>query len=83
MGCKVKAKINQKGKRLNGVVHIYNWLGKRNTYHFKGFVENGNITAAHHQGHTFRGRVTSQGTIIGVLRTRKGRRVPVEVSLRR
>lgn len=75
-GASLKAHVNQKGSQISGVANIYPPFGKKMTYHFSGTVNGTKIVASHFQGHSFSGRLTAPGVIQGVVRTKKGRRIP-------
>ena len=77
MGAKLKAHVEQNGNQINGVAHVYPLFGKKLTYHFSGKVNGSEIYAAHHQGHSFRGRLNSRGLIEGVVRTKQGHKVGI------
>jgi hypothetical protein len=79
VGASVKGRIERKGERLKGVIHVDQWLGDANTYHFKGRVSGRTITVRHDSGHSFQGRATRGGFIAGVLTTKKGLRIPVKI----
>ncbi len=82
LGTRVRLEINHKGKNLNGVVKIYRFFGKKDTYHFNGKVENRRVVASHSSGHVFRGHVTPDGRLVGTLTTKTGLRVPIDESFR-
>jgi len=72
MGSVIKAQVQQTGKTISGVAHIYNPFGHRDTYHFSGNIENGRVNAQHHDGHNFSGNLTHDGQIVGTVKTRGG-----------
>ncbi len=74
----MEAKVNQKGKKTDGGAHVYGWFGQKDTYHFKGVIDEGKITASHYSGHSFRGTLTSRGSVTGVVRTKKGLKISVQ-----
>ena len=77
MGAKLKANVDQKGAKINGVAYVYPLFGKKTTYHFSGSVKGGRIVASHHQDHSFSGSVNRQGLLQGVVRTRKGQKISI------
>jgi hypothetical protein len=77
MGSKIKVQARQEGGAIKGVAHVHSVLGAKDTYHFTGVVNKGKIRASHHSGHSFSGKLTSDGRLIGVLRTKGGKRVAV------
>lgn len=82
MGAKLKAHITQKGDKINGVAFIYPLFGKKMTYHFSGTINGVDVFAAHHQGHSFRGKLTPRGTLEGVVYTRQGHKLAVSARRR-
>jgi hypothetical protein len=82
MGSRIEAEIAQSGKLLNGVAYVFDAVGNKNTYHFKGAVENGKIAVQHSNGHVFNGSVTPSGRLVGVLRTKNGHRVNIDAEKR-
>ncbi|MFC1834400.1 hypothetical protein ACFL2Q_06665 [Thermodesulfobacteriota bacterium] len=69
-----------KADRISGVARIVvPFSRKKLRYHFKGRIRGNRIVARHHQGHVFRGRLFPNGGVKGVLRTRKGVKVPISV----
>ncbi|MBM4326533.1 MAG: hypothetical protein FJ118_05135 [Deltaproteobacteria bacterium] len=77
MGHKIEANVNQQGSKISGVAYVYDPFGKKDQYHFTGSVSNGQIVASHHQGHFFNGKLTPEGRIVGVIKTRGGHRFDV------
>jgi len=82
MGAKVVVRVDQKGSAISGVAYVYSPLGKKDTYHFQGQIAGSNVQAVHHSGHMFTGRIEDDGGVSGVLRTKKGHRIPVHASRR-
>jgi hypothetical protein len=52
--------------------------GKEDTYHYTGTIQGANFQVSHHSGHSFRGRLTNDGRIVGELHTKEGRSFPIE-----
>lgn len=82
MGSRIEAKIGQKGDKVSGVAHIFDPMGKKDTYHFQGHVRGSNIQASHTDGHVFSGSLTRDGRLVGSLRTASGRSVAIAASKR-
>lgn len=82
MGAKVVVRVDQRGSAISGVAYVYSPLGKKDTYHFQGQIAGNSVQAAHHSGHMFTGRIEDDGGVSGVLRTKKGHRIPVHASKR-
>lgn len=79
MGVQVKGMVQRKLNDIKGVLHIYQPLGKKLTYHFTGTVEGDQVRASHTDGHVFQGRITDDRKVEGLLTTKKGHRIPVKV----
>lgn len=79
MGVKVKGKVQRKLNDIKGVLHIYQPLGKKLTYHFTGTVEGDKVLASHTDGHMFQGRITDERKVEGILTTKTGHRIPLKV----
>lgn len=79
MGHRIKAQAVQQGENLSGVAYLYDLFGNRSTWHFKGFVKGNKVVAAHHEGHVFKGDVTPDGRLVGVLNTNNGHQIPIDV----
>jgi len=77
MGHKIEANVNQHGSKISGVAYVYAPFGKKDQYHFTGSVNNGQIVASHHEGHLFNGKLTPEGRIVGIIKTRGGHRFDV------
>ncbi|MFH1090412.1 MAG: hypothetical protein V1742_02465 [Pseudomonadota bacterium] len=77
---KVYADMEQRGDQIKGVAYVHQPWGKVDVYHFQGWVRNGQVTASHFTGHVFKGVVTPEGTVAGVLTTAKGYNLKVEAS---
>jgi hypothetical protein len=78
-GAVIEATLNQRGEAIDGVVYVRNPGGKKDTYHFKGSVSGNTVSLAHHSGHRFAGTVTNNGQIQGVVTTRGGSQVPLQM----
>jgi len=79
MGVKVKGMVQRKLNDIKGVLHIYQPMGKKLTYHFTGMVEGNKVQASHTDGHVFQGRITDERKVEGVLTTKTGHRIPLKV----
>lgn len=77
MGSKIKAQVQQEGQSIQGVAHVYTLLGTKDTYHFTGNVHKGKVSAGHYSGHVFSGNLTREGRLVGVLKTKGGKRISV------
>jgi hypothetical protein len=82
MGATVDANLQQQGNSVNGVAYVRAPGGKKGTYHFKGNVSGASITAAHHSGHRFSGTIRDYDRISGVITTRGGQSMPVQLTRR-
>lgn len=78
-GHRIKAQTLQQGSNLSGVAYLYDLFGNRSTYHFKGLVNGNKVVASHNDGHVFKGDVTPDGRLVGVLRTSSGHKIPIDV----
>ncbi|MFH1118088.1 MAG: hypothetical protein V1792_29555 [Pseudomonadota bacterium] len=81
MGARVKGTIERRGDDLRGVVYVYPPLGKKNTYHFTGKVQGNGVAAWHHSGHSFQGEIVGGRRVVGVVTSRQGTRIPLDVPL--
>lgn len=79
MGVKVKGMVQRKLNDIKGVLHIYQPMGKKLTYHFTGIVDGNKVQASHTDGHVFQGRITDERKVEGVLTTKAGHRIPLKV----
>jgi hypothetical protein len=79
MGHQVKAVAEQNGKNIKGVAYLYDPIGHKSTWHFKGMISGDNIQAAHHSGHRFTGKIVSSGKMSGILETSNGFRIPLDI----
>lgn len=79
LGHRITAEALQQGENLSGVAYLYDFLGNRSTWHFKGFVKGNKVVASHHTGHVFNGDVTPDGRLVGVLSTNNGYKIPIDV----
>lgn len=79
MGVKVKGMVQRRLSDIKGVLHIYQPLGKKLTYHFTGTVQGDRVQASHTDGHVFQGRITDERKVEGVLTTKAGHRIPLKV----
>jgi hypothetical protein len=82
MGIKVKGTVERLGRKLRGVVYVYRPFGAKDTYHFTGKIRGDRITASHGGGHRFEGRVAGDGRLMGVLTTKGGLSLPINVPFR-
>ena len=81
LGSRLKLTAKQSGSSLSGVLTIHGPGGGDETYHFQGTVgEDGNVSAFHHSGHRFVGKVLPSGGVSGVLTTNGGARIPFDFS---
>lgn len=77
MGARVMVHVDQVGQAISGVAYVYSPLGRKNTYHFQGSIKGRQVQAAHYSGHRFTGNIRDDGAVAGVLRTKRGHRIPV------
>jgi len=76
---KIIAHVKHEGDFLSGVVTIYEILGEDLTYHFAGTLKEDKVEVSHHEGHVFRGKILSNGKITGLLTTKTGVRIKIEL----
>ena len=76
---RISAEVHHDGEAISGVVTVHQLSGENSTYHFSGTMQNGVIVASHRDGYVFRGRLVSQGKIQGVLTTKRGMLISLEV----
>ncbi|MBP7828770.1 MAG: hypothetical protein KA248_02505 [Kiritimatiellae bacterium] len=62
-----------------GTAEVRGPFGGLYTYHFNGAVESNRLHGTHHSGHRFEGERTAEDRISGLLTTRKGRRVRLDL----
>jgi hypothetical protein len=77
VGGRMFVHIQQKRKQLGVRVDIYNFLGQKNTFHFKGRLKGNRIRATHDSGHRFTGVLQGRGIIEGVVNMDDGRRIGI------
>ncbi len=75
----VEIDVNQKGQEIDGVARLFSPFGKKSVYHFKGSVDGPRVQGAHHSGHRFQGNRTADGSVSGVLTTKQGHKLNVQV----
>jgi tetratricopeptide (TPR) repeat protein len=80
LGHDVTLLVKHRDRQLSGVMTVRSPVGKELTYHFSGTFDGTNVVASHHSGHTFRGKFTSSGKLVGVLSTREGKSFDVNLS---
>ena len=80
---KIYLHIEHQDDRIEGVAQIKDLFGDKNTYHFKGYFDQGKFVGYHHSGHVFRGEVASGDRIKGVLVTKEGRTYKFKAKKRR
>jgi len=76
---RISAEVHHDGDAISGVVTVRQLSGANSTYHFSGTMQNGVIVASHRDGYVFRGRLVCQGKIEGVLTTKNGMPISLEV----
>ncbi|MBI5570257.1 MAG: tetratricopeptide repeat protein [Desulfomonile tiedjei] len=81
LGSRIKLNAQQSGSSLSGVLRIHGPGGGDDTYHFRGTVgEDGSVSASHHSGHRFTGRLLPGRRLSGVITTNDGSRIPLDLS---
>jgi hypothetical protein len=81
MGRRVRMSVLQHvGKRVSGALRISNPGGVEEVYSFSGTFDRGDIRVSHRDGHSFRGTLSSDGKLAGVLRMRNGQEISVNLS---
>lgn len=84
LGHRIKADVQQVGKRFSGVARVYGPLGARRLkFRFNGVFENGKLFVSHKEGHYFTGRMNGRGQIVGTVVVRGGQRIRLRMSRRR
>ncbi len=81
MGARVRGTVERRGDDLRGVVYVSPPFGKKNTYHFTGKIQGNRVFASHHSGHSFQGEIVGGRRIVGVVTSRRGTRIPLDVPL--
>jgi len=81
MGVRVKGNAQRRDNEIRGVLHIYPPLSHKWTYHWTGKIEGDSVVASHTDGHTFRGSITPERVVIGVVTTKDGRKIPLRAPL--
>ncbi len=82
MGHRLEANISQNGKVVGGVAYIFAPDGKKVTYHFNGYFQNGKLQVFHSDGHSFSGKLLNSRKIAGTLTASSGRRLNITLSRR-
>lgn len=81
MGVRVKGNAQRRNNEIRGVLHIYPPLSHKWTYHWSGKIEGETVVASHTDGHKFRGRITPERVVVGVVTTKDGRKIPLRAPL--
>ncbi|MGC8906479.1 MAG: hypothetical protein ACP5M0_03440 [Desulfomonilaceae bacterium] len=81
MGVRVKGNAQRRGNEIRGVLHIYPPMSHKWTYHWSGRIEGDTVVASHSDGHTFRGTITPEKVVVGVVTTKDGRKIPLRAPL--
>jgi hypothetical protein len=81
MGVRVKGNAQRRGNEIRGVLHIYPPMSHKWTYHWSGKIEGDAVVASHTDGHTFRGTITPEKVVVGVVTTKDGRKIPLRAPL--
>ena len=76
---RIDARVDQHDERLDGVLTVIGPFNRKDVYHFTGSFKDGQVTGSHYTGHSFRGRVCARGRVCGLLTTRTGTAIEVEV----
>lgn len=78
-GVHISLEIQHSGASISGVLRTHGPFGQNNTYHFTGTAGyDGTIKASHKSGHSFQGRVTEDGRVVGTVTTRFGTTIPID-----
>ncbi len=77
MGVRVTGNAQRRGNELRGVLHIYPPMSHKWTYHWTGKIEGDTVVASHTDGHSFRGTITPEKVVVGVVTTKDGRKIPL------
>lgn len=70
----IKIIVKQRSWRIFGVATVTSFLSK-DQYHFEGAVNGDVVTAVHHSGKRFYGKILSPELIEGVLTLKSGKRL--------
>lgn len=81
MGVRVKGNAQRRNNEIRGVLHIYPPLSHKWTYHWSGKIEGETVVASHTDGHKFRGTITPEKVVVGVVTTKDGRKIPLRAPL--
>jgi len=79
MGARVKGTFERRGDDVRGVVYVLPPFGGKDTYHFTGKIQGNRVVASHHGGHRFQGEIVGGNKLVGVVTTRGGTRIPLDV----
>ncbi|MDQ7785509.1 MAG: hypothetical protein RDU20_21685 [Desulfomonilaceae bacterium] len=79
MGARVRGTVERMGDAVRGVVYVLPPFGGKNTYHFQGRIQGNRVMASHHSGHVFHGEIVGGSRVVGVVTTRQGRRIPLDL----
>ena len=77
---RIEAHLVQENQTVSGVVYLFDMFGSRRQYHFQGRIRNGRIYAFHHSGHHFTGHLLESDKATGVLTTKSGHKLKLEVT---
>ncbi len=77
------AEVERDGANIRGVVFLKEPFREVSTYHFSGEITGDEVFASHYTGHRFRGRLIGDGRISGVLTTKTGERLTIDIIRRR
>jgi len=79
MGSKLKMQFQQSGQKINGTVRVRPPGAAENVFSFTGTFEHGKVVVSHVSGSNFRGMLTDDRRLVGVLTTPDGARIPVDL----
>ncbi len=75
----VEIDVNRDGHQVDGVARLFSPFGKKTVYHFKGSVDGSRVQGAHSSGHRFQGNLMADGSVAGVLTTKDGIKLNVQM----
>jgi len=80
MGSKLRMQFQQTGRNISGILQVQSPSGHENVYNFIGTFDHGKVVASHQSGSNFRGSLTDERRLVGILTTAEGVKIPVDFS---
>jgi len=79
MGSKLKMQFQQSGQKISGTVRVRPPGAAENVFSFTGTFEQGKVLVSHVSGSNFKGMLTDDRRLVGVLTTPDGARIPIDL----